>query len=208
MPAIDAVIFDIGNVLLEWDPVGFYDRRIGAERRAELFAAVDLDAMNLRSDRGEDLAELVKQTAAEHPRFADEIRCWHDNWLDMAQPDIPGSAVLLRALRRRGMPVFALTNFGVPTLAMADIAYPILTEFDCRFVSGELRMLKPEPAIYAHVETETGLAPDSLFFTDDRPENIDAAQARGWQTHLFEGPDGLAARLVAEGLLTREEAMP
>ncbi len=206
MASIEAVVFDIGNVLIHWDPEGFYDRRIGRARREALYAAVDLDAMNLRSDRGEDLAELVAEAAAAHPDFADEIRCWHDNWLDMAQPDIPRSAVLLRALRRRGVPVFALTNFGVPTLAMADVAYPVLTEFDRRFVSGELRMLKPEPEIYAHVEQETGVAPERLLFTDDKPENIEAAAARGWQTHLFDTPEGFAARLVAEGLLGAEDA--
>ncbi len=206
MAQIDAVVFDIGNVLIHWDPEGFYDRRIGPARRKALFAEVDLEEMNLRSDRGEHLGELVQEMAEAHPKHADEIRCWYDNWLDMAQPDIPGSAVLLRALRRRGVPVFALTNFGVPTLAMADRAYPVLTEFDRRFVSGELRVIKPDTAIYAHVETDTGIAPERIFFTDDRPENIDAAAARGWQTHLFEGPEGLAKRLVAEGLLDAEDA--
>lgn len=206
MAEIEAVVFDIGNVLLQWDPEGFYDRRIGRAARERLFAEVDLHEMNLRSDKGEDIADLVEEEAARHPEHAGEIRLWHDEWLQMVPGLIPETVALLRALRRRGVTVHALTNFGVRTLAMAEAAYPALTEFDRRFVSGALRLIKPDPAIYACVEAETGIAPERLFFTDDRPENIAAAEARGWQGHLFEGPEGLARRLVAEGLLSAEDA--
>ncbi len=203
---IDAVVFDLGEVLIHWRPVDYYDRAIGKAGREALYEAVDLDGMNLRADMGEDIADLVEEYAARHPDHADNIRRWHLNWLEMAQPDIPGTALLLRRLKAKGIPLFALTNFGVRTLAIADKAYPVLTEFDRRFVSGELRLCKPDPAIYAVVETETGIAPEKLFFTDDKPENIAAAQARGWQGHLFQGPEGLSQRLVAEGLLSEEEA--
>ena len=84
MAGIEAVVFDIGNVLLRWDPHGFYDRVIGAERRRALWGAVDLEAMNLRSDAGEDIADLVAETAAAHPAHAGDIRRWHDDWLQMA----------------------------------------------------------------------------------------------------------------------------
>ncbi|MDF0600650.1 HAD family phosphatase [Psychromarinibacter sp. C21-152] len=206
MATIDAVVFDIGRVLLNWDPEGYYDRRIGRAAREALFAAVDLEGMNLRSDKGEDIAALVEEYAAAHPAHADLIRLWHSDWLQMAHSLIPGSVRLLRALRSRGVPVYALTNFGERTLAMADAAYPALTEFDDRFVSATLRAIKPDPEIYARLETETGVAPERLFFTDDRPENIEAARARGWQGHLFEGPKGLARRLVAERLLPEDAA--
>lgn len=201
MTDIKAVIFDIGNVLVEWHPERAFDRAIGRERREALFRDVDLGAMNERVDLGEDIADVVAQTAAAHPDYRDDILLWHSNWLDMLRPSIAGSVTLLRALRARGVTTFALSNFGTSTLALADTVYPELTEFDRRFVSGHLRMMKPDPAIYAHVETETGLPPETLLFTDDRPENIDAAGTRGWQTHLFEGPQGLADRLFAAGLL-------
>ena len=206
MAGIEAVVFDFGNVLIKWNPEAWYDARIGREAREKLFAEVPLEEMNLRSDRGEHLADLVAETAAQYPAHADNIHAWYDNWIEMAQPDIPHSAVLLRALRAKGIPTFALSNFGIPTLALADVAYPVLTEFDRRFISGELRTIKPEPEIYAHVEAGTGIAPEALLFADDRPENIEAARARGWQVHLFEEPQGFADRLVAEGLLTPEEA--
>ena len=75
------------------------------------------------------------------------------------------------------------------------------------YISGKMRMMKPDPAFYAALEAGCGVAPERLLFADDRPDNIAAAEARGWQGHLFEGPEGFAARLVAEGLLEEAEAL-
>lgn len=206
MSRIEAVIFDIGNVLLRWDPEGFYDRAIGPERRARLFSEVDLDGMNARIDLGESFSGLVEATAAANPGWAAEVRMWRDHWIDMAQPEIPRSVALLRALRRKGVPVFALSNFGVESFGVAVSHYPWLDEFDRRYISGHLRVMKPDPEIYRIVEADCGIAPGALLFADDRPANVDAAVARGWQAHLFDGAEGWADRLVAEGLLTGEEA--
>ena len=205
-PRPEAVVFDIGEVLLKWDPEGFYDRQIGAEARQALFGAVDLHGMNARIDLGAPLHETVEATARANPAHGDPIRWWAERWLEMASPDIPASARLLRALRAGGVPVFALSNFGRETFEIARDAYPVLSEFDMTFVSAHLGMVKPDAAIYAHLETETGVAPDRLLFTDDRAENIAAARARGWQTHLFEGPAGLARRLADIGLIGAAEA--
>ena len=203
---VQAVVFDIGNVLIEWNPERFYDATLGEERRRALFAAVDLHGMNDRVDRGAVWAEEVAELATRHPDWAEPISHWHHRWIEMARPEIPHSVRLLRALRSRGVPVFARSNFGRETFAHAIPHYPFLEEFDRAFVSGHLRLAKPDAAIYEAVEREGGVAPEALLFVDDRPENIAAARARGWRTHLFEGPEGLAARLVAEGLLTPEGA--
>ena len=206
MPAIDAVIFDIGNVLIEWQPERYYDAKIGPARRKAMFAAVDLHAMNDRVDRGEGFREVIYATAAAYPEWSAEIRDWHDRWLDLAGPEIPHSVALLRRLRARGVPVFALSNFGVGSFALSETAYSFLTEFDRRYISGHMEVIKPDPRIYEMVEEDCGLAPERLLFADDRADNIAAAAARGWQTHLFDGPGGWADRLVAEGLRTQDEA--
>jgi 2-haloacid dehalogenase len=206
MARIEAVIFDIGNVLLHWDPDGFYDRAIGADRRAQLFSDVDLGAMNVRVDLGESFADLVEETAQANPAWAAEVRMWRDRWIEMAQPEIAPSVALLTALKARGVPIFALSNFGVESFAVAVRRYPWLDLFDRRYLSGHLRVMKPDPAIYRIVEEDCGIAPGALLFTDDKPANVEAAVARGWQGHLFEGSEGLARRLVAEGLLSAEEA--
>lgn len=205
MPDIRAVVFDIGNVLVEWHPERTFDALIGEERRRALFANVDLETMNKRVDLGEEIADVVAETAGKHPEYHDEILLWHTRWVDMVAPVIPESIAMLRALRTNGVPVFALSNFGTSTLDLADTIYPALTEFDQRFISGHLRVMKPDPAIYEVVERETGLDPTTLLFTDDKAENTQAASKRGWQTHLFEGPGGLLDRLVSEGLLRRED---
>ena len=198
---IDAVVFDIGNVLIEWQPERYYDRIYGADRRRALFDAVDLHGMNDRVDQGQGFRDVIYATADAHPEFAREIRDWHDHWLDLAQPVITQSVRCLRALRARGVPVLALSNFGVESFALAQRHYDFLNEFDQQYISGHLRVIKPDVGIYQALEQGCGFDASRLLFTDDRAANIAAAQARGWQVHHFDGPQGWAARLVAERLI-------
>lgn len=198
---INAVIFDIGNVLVEWQPERYYDARIGRERREAFFAEVDMHGVNDAVDRGGPFRDTIYKAADARPEWAEEIRLWHDDWLNIAGPDIPASADILRALRAKGIRVFALSNFGIGSFAIAEKAWPVLREFDRRYISGHLGMAKPDADIYAEVERDCGWPPETLLFTDDRADNIEAAQARGWQTHLFGGPEGFRARLQEEGLL-------
>lgn len=200
------VVFDIGRVLIQWDPEGFYDRQIGPERRRALFAAVDLHRHNLRIDLGEPKERVMQEVATAHPDFAKEILLWSSHWSEMVPGDIPHSVRLLQALKRRRVPVVALTNFGCDTLAIAEQRFPFLTLFDQRFVSGALKTIKPDPEIYAAVEEGTGCCGGALLFADDSPPNVAAAQARGWHSHLFTDPRGWADCLVQHGFLTPEEA--
>jgi len=173
-----------------------------------MFVAIDLHAMNDRVDQGENFRSVIEETAAAHPDFAGDIMRWHDDWLQMAAPAIPHSVHLLRTLRAKGVPVFSLTNFGIEAFAIALSEYPFLGEFDRSYISGHMGVTKPDPEIYRQVEADCGHPPETLLFTDDRADNIAAAKARGWQTHLFDGPGGWADRLVAEGLLDKTEARP
>ncbi|WP_284260721.1 HAD family hydrolase [Roseicyclus amphidinii] len=202
----EAVIFDIGNVLIEWQPERYYDRVYGEDRRRALFDAVDLHWMNERVDRGEPFREVIYETAEAHPEWRAEIRDWHDSWIELATPVIDHSVTLLRRLRAKGVPVHCLTNFGVESYAYAQTQFDFLNEFDIEFVSGRMQVTKPDPRIYEMVEAGVGVPPGAILFADDRDANIAAAEARGWQAHLFDGPEGWAARLVAAGLLTAEEA--
>lgn len=202
----EAVIFDIGNVLIEWQPERFYDSEIGEERRRALFGSVDLHEMNNDVDRGHHFTETVYATAEANPDWRAEIRMWHDRWIEMAAPVIDHSVRLMQALRGKGIPVFSLTNFGIQSFDLAASHYPFLLEFDRPYISGHMKTVKPEPQIYEMVEQDCGVAPEALLFTDDREDNIRVANSRGWQTHLFTGPEGWANKLVETGLLSREEA--
>lgn len=202
----EAVIFDIGNVLTRWQPEAFYDRVIGEERRRRLFAAVDLHHMNDLVDMGGLFRETIYDWAERNADWGDEIRMWYDRWIELASPRIEGSIRLQRALRAKGVPVFALTNFGKHSFEEALPKMDFLTDFDRLYVSGRMGVIKPDPRIYEMVEADCGIAPSRLLFTDDRADNITAAARRGWRTHQFESWEGWARRLVAEGLLTEKEA--
>ena len=203
---ISAVVFDIGNVLIRWEPEAYYDTTIGVNRRREMFAQVDLHGLQERIDAGEDFKNTFYAAAEEYPNWRSEIRQWVDHWNDLAQPELPHSVALLRALRTKGIAVFALSNFGVGSFALSEQKYPFLQEFDKRYISGVMKVSKPDPEIYRQMEQDCGVPTDELLFADDRADNIATAQSRGWQTHLFTTPQGWADRLVKEGLLTEAEA--
>lgn len=205
MPRPEAVIFDIGNVLITWNPERVYDEVLpDRAARDRLFEAVDLHGMNDRIDRGAAFRETIYEVAQNYPEYEALIRLWHDRWIEMASPPIEASWSILRDLRERDVPVFALSNFGIESFAYAETQYPQLGEFDRRFISGHMGVIKPEAQIYEMVEQATGLSGAQIFFTDDRADNIAAAEARGWQTHRFTdpetGPSALADALRATGL--------
>ncbi|MFK7870804.1 MAG: HAD-IA family hydrolase [Roseobacter sp.] len=202
-----AVIFDVGNVLIEWHPNRFYDAVIGEDRRRALFAGVDLNGMNELVDLGHPFKETVYALADKAPEWGDEIRMWHDRWIEMASPVIEHSVRLMKALQAKGVPVFSLTIFGIDSDDFAATHYPFLRHFDRDFISGHMQLIKPNPEIYRQVEATSGLSGSDLIFADDRADNIDMAKSHGWQTHLFDGPQGWADRLVDAGLLLRKEAL-
>lgn len=203
---VEAVVMDIGQVLIDWRPQRYYDRLIGPERCAAYFAEVDLFGMMDRIDAGADFSATVNETIEAHPEWRGELIIWRDNWAEILGPAIDDSQRLLKALKAKGIPVFALSNFGAQNYDMSMAKFPVLREFDRQYISGKMKLMKPDPAIYAAVEADCGLAPGSLLFTDDRPENIEAARERGWQVHLFDGPTGWAQCLAQSGLLSEEEA--
>jgi len=204
----EIVIFDIGNVLIGWNPEAHFDRRIGVARRKALFAEVNLHDMNEQIDLGAPFRDSIYGLADRHPEWRAEIRDWHDSWIEMITPVIDHSVSLLRRLRAKGVPVYALSNFGVDSYAFAQTRFDFLNEFDCEFISGRMGVMKPDARIYTAVEDSVECPPGALLFADDRADNIAAAAARGWQTHLFEHPQGWADRLVSAGLLTQTEAAP
>jgi len=202
---IRAVIFDIGHLPVEWHPARPFDRLPARARREEPFAKVDFESMNARRDPGADPGDEVRALAVAHPEDADDILIWHDHRLEMPVPDPPRSIRLIWAFRARGMPMRALSDFGAATLALADRRYAIPGEFDSRSVSGHLGLVKPAPAIYAYVEEGLGPPGEAPFFTDDRPENVEATAARGWRARPFGTPAGLADRSRSEDLLSVRE---
>lgn len=201
-----AVIFDIGNVLIEWQPQRLYAELIPDEdARRTFFEIAAPEAMNDEIDRGAPFRETVYEHAEKFPQYRDLIRAWHDRWLDMASPSIPGSWAILRELKSLDVPVFALSNFGVESFAYAETIYPVLGQFDQRYISGHMKLIKPDPQIYAELEAASGLQGAELAFFDDRHDNIAAAKEFGWQAHVFTDPNGMLVNLNEMGLLCNSQ---
>ena len=202
---IQIVIFDIGRVLVEWEPEQFYAEELGADRAAAFFANVPMMERHFRSDEGENFFEVIQEAARDFPDWAPEIRMWAERWADFTNKPIALSGVIKDKLMAKSIPVWGLSNFGVDNYPITRDQIPSLQHFDRLFLSGELKIAKPDPAIYAHVEKEAGVDPSVLYFIDDTPANIEAAKTRGWQTHLFRGPSGLLADVIHRGLLSPKD---
>ncbi|WP_347302952.1 HAD family phosphatase [Croceibacterium sp. TMG7-5b_MA50] len=197
-----AVVFDIGRVLIEWDLAHLFAPLIDDPAELEWFLAnVVTEDWHVQHDAGVTLAEMVPARQAEYPDHAALIDAYRHRFLDSIPGDVPGTFALVQQLHDNGVPLFALTNFGAEFFAQYRATQPLMALFRDIVVSGDERCVKPDPAIYVIAERRFGLPADALLFTDDKPENIAAADARGWHTHLFTGADGLERRLVAEGLL-------
>lgn len=195
------VVFDIGRVLVEWNPDRLYRELIpDDDARAAFFERTSIAAMNVEADRNGDLQGKVAALSAAYPQDAHLITPWWDRWLEMCHAPIAETGAFLARLKRDGVPTCALSNFADDTFAIARERYTALKEFDAEVISGREGLIKPDPRIYALVEERTGAAGLDLFFMDDSPANVDAALARGWRAHLFTGWTGLAADLPNVGL--------
>ena len=198
-----AVIFDVGNVLYGWDPDAFLVRQIADdEARLKFIEDVDLYAWHETLDGGRPYKEAAAELEEKFPQYAALIAAWSDRFGETITGPVPGVHAIVEALDARGVPLFAITNFS------ADFWPPFFEQergFFARFqgiiVSGEVKLLKPDPAIYWLALDRFGLRPADTLFVDDRQINVDAALAVGMRAHLFIDAADLRARLEAEGLL-------
>lgn len=203
MPAaIDAVVFDVGNVLVRWDPRNLYRSLIpDRAEREEFLASVCTEAWNHRADLGERFDDLVDELVAAHPERRELITAYRDRWSDMLGEPVTEAVALLTELRAAGVPVYALTNFSVETWPQAVRRYPFLDDFDGVVMSGRERVAKPDPAIYRLLVERYHLAPSRTFFTDDKQVNVVAAREAGLVAERFTDGAVLRRQLVTPGVL-------
>ncbi len=193
-------VFDIGNVLIAWDPRHLYRKLFADHDEMERFlATVCTDAWNLEQDRGRSFADAVRALTAEHPRYADEIRAYDERWREMIPGAIEETVELLTALRACCPRVFAITNFNQDKLREAQARFPFLTVFDDVVVSGTERLLKPDPAIYEVLFRRQNVKPSDCAFVDDSEKNVAAARALGMQAIHFTSPQQARAEFRALG---------
>lgn len=199
---VDAVIFDLGGVLIRWDPELLYRQLIPdpAERRWFL-TEVCSPAWNLDQDRGRSWAEGIALLTARFPGQATRIRAYRERWEEMVPGALEGTVALLERLHARGLPLYALTNFHAETLALCQARFGFFMCFKGMLVSGEEGLVKPEAAFYRRLLDRHGLEAERCLFIDDVPANIEAARALGFRTHRFTTPEALGPDLESLHLL-------
>ena len=197
-------MFDLGGVLIDWDPRYLYRKLLADEAAVEEFlATVCTPEWNAEQDRGRPFAEGVAELVERHPVHAAAITAYHERWTEMLGGDIAGTVELLDELRDTGVPLYALTNWSAETFGIARERFGFLEWFDGVLVSGEERMIKPDPAIFRLLLDRFGLDPGAAFYVDDSPANVAAAGELGFDAVRFTGPEQLRRDLEARGLLDR-----
>ena len=202
MTRITTVVFDLGAVLIDWDPRHLYRTLIDDPDEMERFLAeVTTATWNHEQDRGRTWADAVAELVALHPEHADLIRAYHERWADMLGGPIDATVEVLAELRDAGVALYALTNWSSETFPIALERYPFLGWFRGIVVSGDVGAAKPEPAVYQELVTRYGVVPAETVFIDDQPRNVEAARALGFRGIRFTDAPALRAELEALGLL-------
>lgn len=204
MSSIRHIVFDIGKVLVHYDPEIPYLHLIpDPVRRRWFLETVCTGAWNIEQDRGRSWSDAEALLIAEHPAEADNIRAFRRHWHEMVPHAYDDTVVLLNTLIDHGHDVTMLTNFAADTFAEARERFSFLNRPRGVTVSGEVGMLKPDRVIYdTHAQT-FGLQPEVTLFIDDSEANVAGARAAGWQAVHFTGAGGLETALADRGLLPR-----
>ena len=196
------VVFDLGMVLIEWDPRHLYRKVFADEAKMEWFLAeVCSPQWNLDQDKGRSWDEAISEAMSRHPSWEKEIRLYRSRWMEMVPGAIAGSVDILEELHGRGTPLYAITNWNSETFWETRERFPFLSLFRDIVVSGDEKLLKPEPAIFQLLARRNGIDLGHSIFIDDSEKNVRGAEAVGMKGHHFSSPEGLRSALKGHGLL-------
>ena len=201
MTEISHIVFDIGKVLIHYDPDLPFSRIIpDPARRRWFFDNVCTSDWNIEQDRGRGWEEAEALLIADHPAEADNIRAFRRHWHEMVSHHYEDSVAIMLGLIEDGRDVTMLTNFAADTFAEARVKFPFLNRPRGVTVSGEIGLIKPDRRIYERHAADFNLEPSASLFIDDSQKNVDGAIAAGWQAVLFTGAKALEADLKRLGV--------
>ena len=205
---ITAVAFDLGGVLIDWNPRHLYRKMFGADEAAmeRFLAEIATPEWNARFDAGRPLAEGVAELVAAHQDQAELISAYRLRWHEMLGGAFEGTVAILRELRRAGLRTYALSNWSTETFPGTRPRYPFLEEMDGILISGEVGVGKPDPAIFRQFLARFGLTPQATVFTDDSEANVTVAAGLGMVALRFTGDAQLRSDLRRLGLPLAAEA--
>lgn len=197
-----ALLWDVGNVIVRWDPRTLYAKIFKEPADLDRFLShVGTMDWHAETDRGVTFAENIAALSAAHPDQAQHIAAWWDRWPEMFSGTIPETESIIEDLAARGVPQFGLTNMSAETWPGVRAMSPAFRHFRDTVVSGVEGVIKPDPRIYEIALERTGLAPGDLLFVDDSAANVEAAAAMGFHAHHFTDPAALRPAVERHGLL-------
>jgi 2-haloacid dehalogenase len=197
-----AIVFDLGGVLIDWNPRHLYRKLIDDETRMEWFLAeVCHSAWNEEQDRGRTFAAAIEEAVAQHPEHRPLIAAYFERWDEMMAGPIEGSVTILEELKDAGYELHALTNWSAETFPFARDRFAFLEWFETILVSADVGLIKPDPRIFELLLARIGRPPAECVYIDDNPKNAAAAAALGFDAIAFQGPDQLRAELTRRDLL-------
>jgi 2-haloacid dehalogenase len=194
---IRAVIFDFGNVLLEWNPRHVYRRYFPNDEEAmeRFFHEVNFMDWNAQQDKGRTFADGVAELSGQFPHYAELIQAYHDNWEESIGDYFAGTVEIMKRLKKAGYLLYGLSNWSAETFPIAREKYDFFHLLDDIVISGEVGMIKPDPEIFEHLLERIDKTAQECLFIDDAPANIEQAHKMGFATIHFHSPEQLEEEL-------------
>jgi 2-haloacid dehalogenase len=200
--ALNTVVFDLGGVLVDWNPRHLYRKLLPDEASVEAFLdEVGFAEWNGSLDAGRSWPEAIESLAARHPEHRALIEAFAERWPETLGGEIEGTAAVVRDLQATGVRLLALSNWASETFAVARGHFAVLDAFEGITISGDAGVAKPDPRIFEHFISQFGVDPVSAVYIDDMPANVAAAAALGFRAVQFTSPEALRWHLVGLGLL-------
>jgi 2-haloacid dehalogenase len=200
---IHAIIFDFGNVLIRWDPHRLYTKYFTNDRAAidRFLSEINFNDWNLAQDKGYPFALAVDEHSARFPQYEHLIRAYHEEWEESITGPIPESVQILHKLKIAGYRLYGLTNWSSEKFSLIRPKFAFFSVFEDILVSGEVKLLKPDPAIINLLLQRNRLKPEECLLVDDSLQNIEMAQKMGFSTCHFTSPNRLEEELLRMGII-------
>ena len=196
-----AIIFDFGNVLLDWNVRYLYRQFFHDEQSLSAFLdEIHFYQWNLQLDAGKPFETGIRELSEMYPHWAEKIRLYDERYPESVRGPIQGSANILLQLNQQGWPLFGLSNFNGPKFHSIRSQYPFFDVFCKIILSGEVGVIKPDPTIFQILLREIGYRPENCVFIDDSQPNIQTATTLGFDAILFKSPEDLARELALRGI--------
>ena len=199
---ISAVIFDLGKVIVDWDPNYLLKRYVHDEKRRKFLVEVVLNLEWFRIvDGGYPFSKAIEERSKIYPEYANEMQLYIERWPETIRGTFEGTLEIVQELYKANYPLYVLSNWAEETWALVEHSFKFLRYFNDIIISGKVKIAKPDTAIFELARDRFGILPKQSLFIDDNAANVLAAKAVGFQALIFESPEGLKQELIKLKLL-------